>query len=33
MKRYFARIGLLVGSMFMSLAGNGIALISAFLGE
>ena len=33
MKRYFARIGLLIGSIFMSLAGNGIALISAFLGS
>lgn len=33
MKRYFARIGLLFGSMLMALAGNLIALGAAIIGS
>lgn len=33
MKRYFARLGLLAGSMLMGLAGNAIAFAAALLGS
>lgn len=33
MKRYFARLGLLVGSLLMALAANGIAIVAALAGS